>query len=354
MKTLGPISDPTFVEKTYSRFDRALLTLIKDERDLPFAYLTLKLTVTLIPLAVLLFMPFITGALWWGIAAVHFYISNFVFKGPFGLMLHCTSHRQFFKSEYDWLNKYIPWILAPFFGHSPETYYSHHIGMHHSENNLEDDESSTMTYQRDSLRSFLAYFGQFLLLGVHELVGYLHWKNRSKLAKRAMFGELFFFAFCIALCFVNWPATLAVFILPMFIYRLIAMLGNWTQHAFVCSEDPGNAYKNSITCINVKYNKKCWNDGYHISHHIRPAMHWTEHPVFFQKTIDKYAQHKAVVFDGLDFLQIFFLLMRRRYDRLAQHMVNVNDAFADEQEAIDLLRSRTKRIPLAVAEPVAA
>ncbi|PRY43121.1 fatty acid desaturase [Spirosoma oryzae] len=354
MKTLGPINDPTFVEKTYSRFDRALLTLIKDERDLPFAYLAIKITLTLIPLAVLLFMPFVTGALWWGIAAVHFYISNFVFKGPFGLMLHCTSHRQFFKSEHDWLNKYIPWILAPFFGHSPETYYSHHIGMHHSENNLEDDESSTMTYQRDSLRSFLAYFGQFLLLGVHELVGYLHWKNRSKLAKRAMFGELFFFAFCIALCFVNWPAAVAVFILPMFIYRLIAMLGNWTQHAFVCSEDPGNAYKNSITCINVKYNKKCWNDGYHISHHIRPAMHWTEHPIFFQKTIDKYAQHKAVIFDGLDFLQIFFLLMRRRYDRLAQHMVNVNGAFADEQEAIDLLRSRTQRIPLAVAEPVAA
>ena len=62
------------------------------------------------------------------------------------------------------------------------------------------------------------------------------------------------------------------------------MMGNWTQHAFVDGEDPGNAYKNSITCINVKYNKKCWNDGYHISHHIRPAMHWTEHPTFFQKT----------------------------------------------------------------------
>jgi fatty acid desaturase len=135
-----------------------------------------------------------------------------------------------------------------------------------------------------------------------------------------------------------------VFILPLFIYRIIAMMGNWTQHAFVDVNDPGNAYKNSITCINVKYNKKCWNDGYHISHHVRPAMHWTEHPGFFQKTIDKYAQNQAIIFDGLDFLQIFFLLMRKRYDKLAQNMVNLNGTFADDADAIALLRHRTRRI----------
>ncbi|GAB3563927.1 hypothetical protein GCM10027578_08530 [Spirosoma luteolum] len=351
MKTLGLINDPTFTGGNYTRLDRFFLRYIKDERDLPFIYLTLQITFTLIPLSVLLFMPFITGWMWWAVAAVHFFISNFRFKGPFGLMLHCTSHRPFFKPEYGWMNNYLPWILAPFFGHSPETYYSHHIGMHHPENNLEDDESSTMAYQRDSFRSFLSYFGHFFVLGVYELLGYLRWKNRSKLATRAMIGELIFFGACVVLCFVNWPATVAVFILPMFIYRLIAMLGNWTQHAFVDGNDPGNAYKNSITCINVNYNKKCWNDGYHISHHVRPAMHWTEHPTFFQKTIDKYAQHQAIIFDGLDFLQIFFLLMRGRYDRLAQSMVNVNGTFASEQEAIDLLRRRTQRIPVAVAEP---
>jgi fatty acid desaturase len=349
MKVLGSIHDPVFTSRSYSRLDQFFLQYIKDERDLPFVYLTLKITFTLIPLSILLFMPFVDGWAWWAVAAVHLYISNFVFKGPFGLMLHCTSHRQFFKNEYDWMNKYIPWIVAPFFGHTPETYYSHHIGMHHPENNLEDDDSSTMAFQRDSLRSFLSYFGQFLVVGVYNLLGYLRRKNRSKLATRAMRGEVIFFTSCLILLFVNAPATIMVFILPMFIYRLIAMLGNWTQHAFVDSEDPGNAYKNSITCINVKYNKKCWNDGYHISHHIRPGMHWTEHPTFFLKTIDKYAQNRAVIFDGLDFLQIFYLLMNKRYDKLARHMVNLDSTFADEQDAINLLRYRTRRI--AVAEP---
>ncbi len=353
MKVLGTIHDPTFTSRPYNRVDQFFLGYIKDERDLPFVYLTLRISFTLIPLAVLLFMPFVTGWLWWTVAAIHFYISNFVFKGPFGLMLHCTSHRPFFKPEYASLNNYLPWVLAPFFGHTPETYYSHHIGMHHPENNLEDDDSSTMEFQRDSFRSFLSYFGRFFVLGVHNLLNYLRRKNRTKLATRAMRGEIAFAIVCIALCFINWPATVLVFILPLVIYRLIAMMGNWTQHAFVDFDDPGNAYKNSITCINVKYNKKCWNDGYHISHHIRPALHWTEHPSFFKKTIDKYAQNQAIIFDGLDFLQIFFLLMRKRYDVLAHHMVNVDGAFDGDHEAIALLQRRTKRIPATVPVAVA-
>ncbi|WP_020597633.1 fatty acid desaturase family protein [Spirosoma panaciterrae] len=347
MKLLGAIKDPTFTEKNYSQFDRFFLQFIKDERDLPFIYLTLRITFVLIPLSVLLFMPFVTGWVWWTIAAVHFYVSNFVFKGPFGLMLHCTSHRQFFKSEYGWMNNYLPWIVAPFFGHTPETYYSHHIGMHHPENNLEDDDSSTMTFQRDSFRSFLAYFGRFFVVGVRNLLAYLRRKNRPKLATRALTGEIIFATIACVLLYINWAATVLVFLFPLVVYRVIAMMGNWTQHAFVDSDEPGNAYKNSITCINVKYNKKCWNDGYHISHHVRPGMHWTEHPTFFLKTIDKYAQNQAIIFDGLDFLQIFFLLMRRRYDVLVKNMVNVNGAFANEEEAIALLRRRTKRITAA-------
>ncbi|QMW01349.1 fatty acid desaturase family protein [Spirosoma foliorum] len=346
MKLLSTIHDPTFKGGNYNRLDRFFLQFIKDERDLPFIYLTLRICLTLVPLSVLLFMPFVTGWAWWTVAVLHLFFSNLGVKGPFGLMLHCTSHRQFFKTEYDWMNKFLPWILAPFFGHTPETYYSHHIGMHHPENNLEEDDSSTMTFQRDSFRSFLAYFGRFFVVGVRNLLDYLRQKNRPKLATRALTGEIVFAVVCIGLCFVNWRATVLVFLLPLVIYRFIAMLGNWTQHCFVDFDDPGNAYKNSITCINVRYNKKCWNDGYHISHHVRPAMHWTEHPTFFMKTIDKYAQNQAVVFDGIDFGQVFFLLMFKRYDVLARNMVNINGAFADDEEAIALLRRRTKRIPL--------
>ena len=348
MLPLPVITDPVFIRPArYTATDRFLLGFIRDERDLPFVYLTLKITGSLLPLAILLYLPFVHGW-WWALIAVAYqYLNNFTFKGPFGLMLHCTSHRILFKKEAGFLNHYIPWILAPFFGHSPETYYTHHIGMHHAENNLEDDESTTMPYQRDSLRGFLHYFGTFLLVGIYHLAAYFFYKKRKRLLYRSVRGELVFLLFCAAMCFVSWPATLVVFMIPFFLYRLVAMMGNWAQHAFIGADDPGNAYKNSITCINTKYNIKCWNDGYHISHHIKQTMHWTEHPIYFQKTIDDYAANNAVVFSGIHFLHVFIWLMRKRYDLLARHFVNVGNRFENEEAVVSFLKSRTEKVPFA-------
>lgn len=293
---------------------------------------------------ILLYMPFIQGWVWWLLALIYFGLNNFVFKGTFGLMLHCTSHRTFFKKKYNFLNYYLPWVMGPFFGQTPETYYSHHIWMHHPENNLEEDESTTMPYQRDKFSDFLKYYLDFFFLGMPQLVGYFKKKNRSNLIVKCLTGEFAFILLCIGLSFVNFPATLVVFILPFVISRLIMMLGNWTQHAFVCGEDPGNPFKNSITCINVKYNHKCWNDGYHITHHLKPGMHWTEHPKEFKANLERYAEEKAIVFQGIGFLGVFFYLMRGRYDVLASKAVNINQAFANDEELIALMKERTRAI----------
>ncbi len=343
------LTDPVFTRPAaYNRFDRWLISLIKDERDLPFLHLTLKCTFILIPLAILCYVLKAGTISWWVIAVAYFVINNFLLKGPFGLMLHCTSHRTLFKKEYEFLNNYIPWIIAPFFGHSPETYYTHHIGMHHPENNQEEDESSTMPYQRDSLRGFLVYFGKFLFFSIYNLPAYFQRKHRKKFFYRFMRGEILFIVFCVLLWFINWPATLVVFIIPLFMFRLIAMMGNWAQHSFVSAEDPGNAYKNSITCINTSYNVKCWNDGYHISHHVRPAMHWTEHPSYFLKTINDYYKNDAIIFEGIHFLHVFIYLMRKRYDLLAKHFVNLNNRFSSDDEIIEFLKSRTRKIDVQV------
>lgn len=345
MKQLTSISDPVFIKPSkYTVTDQFFLKYIRDERDLPFIYLTLKISCTLVPLGILLYMPFIHGWTWWAIAIAYAYLNNFVFKGPFGLMLHCTSHRVFFCKKYSFLNYYLPWVIAPFFGHSPETYFAHHIGMHHAENNLKDDESSTMPFQRDSLKDFLIYFGKFLFRGAYDLVRYFSHKGRKNLMIRSARGELLFILFCVAMSFVSFKATLWVFIILMFIYRLVAMMGNWAQHSFIDADDPGNEYKNSITCINTKYNLKCWNDGYHISHHEKQSMHWTEHPVYFQKTLDKYIANDAIVFNGIHFLHVFMWLMKKRYDLLAKNFVKLGNKFNTIEEVETFLKSRTKKV----------
>jgi fatty acid desaturase len=344
MRALPEISDPVFTPTTYNPVDKFWLNLIRDERDLPFVYLTLKITFIMIPLGILLFLPFIQGWVWWLIAVAYFIYNNFVFKGPFGLMLHCTSHRPWFKEKYNWANNYLPWIVGPFFGQTPDTYASHHLGMHHRENNLEDDLSSTMHYQRDSLRHFFLYFINFFFLGALTLSIYFHKLKQKKLRNRVIRGELVFLAMCIAMAFISWQATLWVFVLPFILSRLIMMMGNWAQHSFLDAEDPGNSYKNSITCINTKYNHKCWNDGYHISHHIKPRLHWTLHPDHLKSNLSEYADNKAIVFEGIDFLGVWFFLMRKKYEKLARHLVNINGMYSSEKEAVALLKSRTQKV----------
>ncbi|MBC7451218.1 MAG: fatty acid desaturase [Cytophagales bacterium] len=345
MKSLLPIHDPVYIKKnTHTFLDNFYLKLIKDERDLPFVYLTVTILSTLVPLGLLLYIPGLPAFVWWPVAIVYFFLNNFYFKGPFGLMLHLTCHNKLYNEKHEGLNNVLPWFVGLFFGQTPETYYSHHIGMHHIENNLEDDESSTMQYQRDSVRDFLKYFGSFMYRGLLDLALYFNRKNRPKLLRKTITGEIFFYALCIGLSIVNWQATLIVFILPFIISRLIMMLGNWTQHSFIDASDPGNHYKNSITCINTKYNKKCWNDGYHISHHIRPTLHWTDHPSFFLKNTSKYADNKAIVFDGIGFLEVFIYLMTKKYDKLEKNFVNLETEARSSEDVILLMKERTRKI----------
>ena len=80
---------------------------------------------------------------------------------------------------------------------------------------------------------------------------------------------------------------------------------------------------------------------------------WTEHPTYFREHLDEFAQNRSVVFAGLNFLDIFILLMRKRYDTLADHFVNVGGVFKDDAEVIAHLRHRMAPVPFPKAEGVA-
>ncbi len=335
------INDPVYrAKESYSWLDKKFLPVINDPRDLPFVHLTLALVLIFPALAVWLFVDFS----WW-IAAVYLFLNWAVFLGPFILMLHNTSHRSLFKNKFKRFNFFIPWLIGPLFGETPETYYGHHIAMHHPENNLESDLSSTMKYRRDSKWGFFQYFCEFFFIGLVELVHYLYGKKRSPIMRRVIIGELSFLALGIALSTLNFQAGLVVFWLPLFFSRLMMMAGNWAQHAFVDAQTPDNCYRNSITCINSPYNKKCFNDGYHIGHHVRSSRHWTQMPEDFLNNIETYAREKAIVFRSLDFTSVWFLLMWKKYKTLARFYVQLDpNNPLSEAEIIALLKQRTRKI----------
>jgi fatty acid desaturase len=346
MKQLGVLLDPVYKPPvSFTPFEKFWLRFINDKRDLPFIKLLSWIHLSVIPLGILLFFPVFSGAWWWVAFGIWFFIGHIKLRGPFGLMLHNITHRRLFKKKYNWLNKYITWFVCPFFGHTPETYFVHHVGMHHEENNMEDDASSTLPYQRDSLIDFLKYYLKFIFLGFMDTFMYLFNRKKKKYYMRLTYGEGAFFVFCIAMCFINLKAAIWVLIIPFLLSRLVMMLGNWTQHAFVDPVEPDNMYRNCYTCINTSYNKKCWNDGYHLMHHLRPGAHFSEMPGLFLEEKNNLAREKSLVFEGVHYLHLFYYLMTKRYDKIVNRLVNLNNSFTSREEAIQILKQRTAKFP---------
>lgn len=341
MKVLTSISDPQYHPKAhYSWYEKFWLKFIIDERDLPFVHLLTQIHLIVIPWAILMFTPLFQGLIWWLVFIPYAYVSQSYFKGRFGLMFHCMCHRRMFKKEYDWMHKWVTWIVCPFFGHTPETYFAHHIAMHHVENNQEDDASSTLRYRRDSPKDFLIYLFRFLIAGFVETFMYFFKRKRKKLYVRMGMGEMSYILFCIAMCFVNFKATFMILVVPVIYGRFIMMMGNWTQHSFIDKNDPEGHFSSVFNCINNVYNQNCWNDGYHSIHHLKPALHYTDIPSEFLKHKDKYVQYKTFIFDGIHYLHIFFWLMTKKYDKLADNLVNIDNTFKSHQEAVMLLKER--------------
>jgi fatty acid desaturase len=279
----------------------------------------------------------------WLLAPVYWLALGAVFLDRFTLMLHCTSHRPLFKPAYRKMNVIIPWLLGPFFGQTPNSYFVHHMGMHHLEENLEDDLSSTLCYQRDRFSHWLRYCGRFLFVGFVDLIRYFSARRRSRLLRRFVVGEAIYFTAMVALLLWNPAATLVVFVVPLLAIRTLMMMGNWGQHAFVSQDHPDDPYLASITCINSRYNRRCFNDGYHIGHHVSARTHWTEYPAQFEASLAEYGKKDAIVFEGLDFFTVWLLLMTKRWKRLARAFVQLPGAAPRDEEAIiALLKGRVR------------
>ncbi len=319
--------------------------MIHDPRDAPFLELMTTASLALFPLVGYMFLA--DDFPWW-VGVVYLVVNLAGFIDRYNLMLHNTSHRPLFKARFRLLNYYVPMVLGPFFGHTPYTYFGHHMGMHHPENNLPDDLSSTMKYERDNAWHFVRYFCRFFFLGWLELPMYLWRAGRKKMALKSLVGEWTGWAIMAGTFALNPQAALFTFIIPFVFIRVGMMMGNWCQHAFIDAAQPGNSYVNSMTSINTRYNRRCFNDGYHIGHHVKANRHWTEMPEDFQRNLARYAAEKCVVFDGIDFFQVSVLLLTRRYRTLARHFVVLEPgAKPSEDEIIAFLKSRTR--PIAAA-----
>ena len=342
-----PQTVPTYADGPLSRWCRRSLYEARDEvfirltlraiatQTLAMALLYVAVRHTHIPAAI----PILAYFALWGWSAP-----------PIILMLHCTMHRRFIQSP-KWLDKLHPFVMSVFFG-MPMGYREHHIGMHHVEDNMAEDLSSTLRYRRDSFAHFLVYFARFFFLVSVELPIYLYRKNRDRMARRAIVGEIVQWTIIISsMVFIDWRFGLAAFLIPCVACRFSMMAGNWGQHAFLNTTRKNNGLSNAITCINSGYNERCFNDGYHVGHHVRANRHWSELPGDFLENREMYAREGVIVFERLDFFQVSVLLWIKRWDVLAKHYVRLEGPRSDA-EVIALLKERVQPVETWPAEHI--
>ena len=322
---------------------RALAGLLHEARDEVFLRLTLRMYLIMLPAMVALFVAlrlpsppwlsgWLPGLLYLGLWGLH--------VPPVILMLHNTMHRRFFRSPR--LNKWHPYTMTFCFG-IPSAYREHHLGIHHQEDNMEADISSTIHYRRDSFLHFLAYFGRFFLLTVVELPLYLIRRGRGALGLRVILMELLHEGIVVAALLLDWRFGLVAFLLPFFICRFMMMAGNWGQHAFINTARKNDGIANAVTCINAGYNRRCFNDGYHIGHHLKASRHWTELPADFLANRERYAREGAIVFAGIDFFLVSVLLWTKQWRTLARCYVRLDGPKSDD-EVIALLKGRVEPV----------
>lgn len=333
------LTDRIYLARPLNALERVVASIIRDPRDLPFVWLLVAISLTVVPAAVfLIFEPMLT---WW-MAVGYIVLVSGCFSLSFLVVIHFISHRPLFKPQYSFLKTYVDWVIGPLFGMYPHAFYAHHVAMHHAENNLQRDLNSTRYYQRDSLVDFLRYAGNFVYTVFGKLASYLWRRKRYRLLRAILIGEVSYLAVIAAVAWFNWKAALVVFIVPLVTTLIALMCINWSEHAFIDQSSPQTIYGNTAICLNTIVNRLGFNSGYHISHHIKPSLHWSELPEEFLEHRGIYARERAIVFAGLNFYLIFVLLMTKQYPVMARHCVNLGDGQRAD-EMVTILRQRTAK-----------
>jgi fatty acid desaturase len=167
--------------------------------------------------------------------------------------------------------------------------------------------------------------------------------GQSKHVRPMLLGDTVVYIAMGALTWMHPPAAIVVFWLPYSMLRFFMMAGNWTEHAFVDIEAPGDKYRNSTNLLNTPYNHRAYNAGYHLIHHIVPGLHWAETVPYFKKHLPMLIERDGIMFDGIRNNQvIFWKLMAHDYGFLADHLLDPANRRPTRDEKIAFLKDRVR------------
>ena len=331
-----------FLSQVYDRIiGRLGKEVLQDPRDTPALRLMVSLSLTAVPIfaiQLILGKPRL-------LLVIAFYLSLYGVRFQRFVRMfsasHVEAHRRhgYFSEKYEKVfGRYLEFFLGYLYGNAPELGRTAHVCLHHRENSGPDDTRTNMGYDRTSRLDFLWYLSDniWTVLG---LAPYAYFKARgdAKNRRRMLWGMARYYAYVAAVFLYDWRIGILYVLVPLLCMNFINAITAWVQHAFCDPDNPEDYFANTVTVVDeVNF----LNEGYHLCHHHRASLHWTEMPVHFERIRERMREAGSLVFRDLDFLGLFLeLTLFRRMDVLADKLVPWEPM--NHEQRLALLAKRT-------------
>ena len=224
-----------------------------------------------------------------------------------------------------------------------------HLQQHHRENAGPLDVYATARYDHANAWHFIVYMVREVMYQQLLVSPYLYFRSKRKPAQmRSMIvGNLLHLALFALLALYSLPIAVLYMLVPWCASNFLMGVIHWSQHAFYGGQqDPKDFMYNTVTLLEKPVNTL--NEGYHACHHHWENVHWSESPELFERIKPELQAAQSLVFRDLSVLDLFLMLMLRRFNALADKLDWWEPL--SQAEKVALLKRRVAPAPIAEHE----